>query len=407
MTGARAVRLALLFFLLAIPRLAPGESATAPQPELIAITGARVVDPRSPRRAPLADILLRGDRIVAVGPRIRIPADARRVHLPGRYLVPGLWDMHAHVALEAPDFSAFEDYVTHGVFGIRDMGGRPADILAMRTLAPTVDLAPFMYVAGPTLNGETTGAHQRLVRTPDEARAAVRESRAAGVDFIKIHRRLPRAAFPALIAAARAAGLRVAGHAPLEMSWVEAARGGMRSIEHVQTLLENDVARSPAGDQVALARAALARLEAGGADRIFRAMRASGACWTPTLIYYEQSWTWDPPERQAIKRELYARLRPQVARAARAGTCILAGTDLVEERGAGLLDELDRLVVAGLTPRQALTAATTNAFALVGRGPGPIVAGGEASFLICVGDPRDDLVHLRTAPEFVFRGRFI
>ena len=396
--------LLLLLALLLGGYATPGAAAAPGQ--ALALIGGFVVDPASQAPARRADVLIRGDHIVAVGRRIRIPADARRIDVSGRYLVPGLWDMHAHVAAIGPTGDALEDYVRHGVLGIRDMGGRIDEVLALRgAVARGERLGPTMVVAGPTLNGEQAADFHRLVRDGAEARAAVSELHERGVDFIKIHRQTSREAFYGVRDQARAGRLAFAGHVPLAIDWIEAADAGMRTIEHVQTILENEVEQGI--EPIRAGTEAMDRVEGARGDAIFAALARNGAFWDPTLVAYEASWRDDAPERQALKQRLYARMRPLVGRAFRAGVPILAGTDLLERRGEGLLDELDRLVQAGLTPRQALAAATVNPFGLTGRGPGPIRPGGEASLIVVAADPLADIANVRRISLIVLRGRVI
>lgn len=382
---------------------APGPSAPAVTAALI-LAGGVVVDPEtgSARRA---DILVAGERIVAVGLGLDARG-ARRVDVSGRYLLPGLWDMHAHVAAVGPARDALEDYVRHGILGIRDMGGRADEILALRQdVASGRRLGPTMVVAGPTVNGEQSADFHRPVRNAAEARAAVTELRGRGVDFIKIHRQTSREAFFAVRDETRARGMPFAGHVPLALDWIEASDAGMASVEHVQAIVENEVERGV--EPVRATFEALERLGGERGDRIFAAMARNRTFWTPTLIFYETSWREDSPERRALKQRAYALMRPLVGRAARAGVPILAGTDLFVGRGQALLDELDRLVAAGLSPREALAAATTSPYGLTGRGPGPIRPGGEASLIVLRADPLARIENVRTLSGVLLRGRWL
>lgn len=377
--------------------------AAAPENQAILLAGGLVVDPGSADAPRRQDILIQGDRIVAMQPRLVAPRGARRIDIGGQYVVPGLWDMHAHLAAVGPVGDALEDYVQHGVLGIRDMGGRLDELLELRNnVALGLEPGPSMFIAGPTLNGEASGEHHRLVRNAQEGEAAVRDLRARGVDFIKVHRRTSREAFLAILAEAQRQGVWVAGHVPLAVNWTEAADKGLRSAEHVQGLLESEV--RPGADPVAATFEAMERLEGARGDEIISALVRNGTFWTPTLIYYEQSWSADPPARRELKQRIYARLLPLVLKAHRAGVRLLAGTDLFERRGEGLHDELDRLVRAGLTPRDALAAATTHPFSLMARGPGPIRVGNEASMLIVRADPLRDIGSLRCLSLVVLRG---
>ena len=377
----------------------------APAPS-VAIVGGAIVDPdveAPPRRA---DVLIRGDRIVAVEPRITPPRGARLVDATGKFLLPGLWDMHAHLAALTEIGQAPERYVGHGVLALRDCGGFLDQLLALRrSIAAGLRTGPELLLAGPTLNGEQFAPFQRVVRDDAEARAAVRELAAAGVDFIKTHRATSREAFFALLDEARRHELHVAGHVPLEVSWIEAAEAGMRSMEHAQTLAENEMSssRPPAAD----VEAAIARIDGERGDTIFAALARTGAMLDPTLVAYEESID-DRPEIEARRREAYGHFKSYVGRAHRAGVTILAGTDVLERHGEMLLVELERLVEVGLSPREALAAATTHPSRLMRRPDlGRIAPGATASLLVVDADPTADVRHLRRLAAVVLRGRLI
>lgn len=398
--------LAFLVMLLAACSAAP-EVRIAPRAEALLLVGGQIVDPAragGPRRG---DILIVDGRIAAVGDRLRVPSGTRRLDVSGKYLVPGLWDMHAHVAADGPVGGALEDYLGHGIVGIRDMGGRAEELLALRSAVASGDrLGPTMVVAGPTVNGEAAAEFHLPVRDRAEAAAAVARLAANGVDFIKIHRQVSREAFAGLRDEAKQRGLPLAGHVPLAMSWIEGADAGMQSIEHIQTLAENELVKGP--DPVKATFATFDRLDGPRGDEIFKALARNGTRWTPTLIYYERSWRTDSPQRRALKQQALVRMKPLVARAVAAGVTLLAGTDeAAAARGPALLDELARLVAAGLSPRQALAAATVNAHRVAGRGPGPIRAGGEATFLVLDADPLLDIANVRRLHALLLRGRVI
>ena len=325
----------------------------------------------------------------------------------GKFVVPGLWDMHAHIAAGGDASAALNAYLPRGVLGIRDMGGDAATVYALkREVQAGSRLGPTIFAAGPTLNGEASGGHHRVSRDAEEARTAVRELRAAGSDFIKIHRRTSPEAFAGVAQETRAQGIQFAGHVPLAMDWITAAARGMRTIEHVQALLENEAVKD--GDPVAAAFATMAKIEGDRGADIFRALAGNNVHITPTLAYYEASWAKDPPERKELKQQLFARLKPQVARAAGLGVRILAGTDALNgDGGESLLRELELLVDAGLTPRAALAAATTTPRDLVGGGPGRIAPGEEASLLLVDADPLQDVRNLRRLSAVLLKGRVL
>ena len=378
--------------------------AAAAAPMLALVGGTVVV----PDRATVirADVLIDGARVAKVGPRLRLPRGTKVVNVHGRYVVPGLWDMHAHIAAIGPPGGAPERYVGYGVLGIRDMGGHLDVLTELRqSIAAGKRIGPDIYMAGPTLNGEAPADFHRVVRTDAEARTAVRELKAAGVDFIKIHRQTTREAFFAIADETRKQGLTFVGHVPLVLDWITASNAGMRTIEHIQTMAENDQVKR--ADPIATAFATADRLKSGYADKIFAVMAKNHTYFTPTLVGYEDTWKTDAPERAALKQKFYAEMKPLVLNAKRAGVPILAGTDVLERHGDLLLTELERLVGVGLTPAEALAAATRTPRELTGRGPGRIAANEEASLIVTDKNPLADIRNLRALHAVVLRGRVI
>lgn len=383
----------------------PFAAASGRQPSSMVIMGGTIIDPET-GSAKKADILIRGGRIAAIGRRIDVPHGARVVNARSQFVVPGLWDMHAHIASTSPPGRAPERYIGYGVLGIRDMGGHLDTLLALRTeIENGRRTGPNLYMAGPTLNGEQPADFHRAVRTDAEARAAVRELKAAGVDFIKIHRQTSSKAFFAIADEGAKQGLGFVGHVPLMLDWIAASNAGMRTIEHIQTMAENDqVKRS---DPVTTAFATLDRLKSSRADEIFAVMARNHTYFTPTMVGYEATWKNNPPERAALKQKFYGEIKPLVLKASRAGVPILAGTDVLERQGDMLLTELERLVEVGFSPREALAAATTAPRDLTGRGPGRIAQDEEASLLLLNKNPLDDIRNLRLLKSVILRGRLI
>lgn len=288
--------------LLALVLAACSLSAIQPaRPPIIAVTGGTIVDPDNAGPPVAGTILIRGEHILAVGSRVRVPRGATIVRADGKFILPGLWDMHAHLAaLERPGHAP-ERYVGYGVLGVRDMGGDVATLFALRRdIAEGRRTGPDIYMAGPTLNGKQSADFHRAVTTAAEARAAVRELHSTGVDFIKIHRATTREAFFAIAAETRGLGMTFSGHVPLAIDWMTASSAGMRTIEHIQTLIENEMRKG--GDPRAAVEQALARVETSRGSEIFAALAGNGTYFTPTLVGYEASWAKDAPWRDVADR---------------------------------------------------------------------------------------------------------
>jgi imidazolonepropionase-like amidohydrolase len=175
----------------------------AAQPALV-IEELTIVDPAAVVPLSVGTLVVRDGRIAAIGSAAVRPPEARVVNGRGRYAVAGLWDMHAHLAALTPIGRAPERYVGHGVLHVRDMGGFLDQLLPLREdIRAGRRVGPNLVIAGPTLNSAQHADFHRSVTTDAEARVAVRDLKARGVDFLKVHRATNRAAFAAIADEAR------------------------------------------------------------------------------------------------------------------------------------------------------------------------------------------------------------
>lgn len=375
--------------------------------QVLVIANGTIIDPSGKNPVTQGTVVVERGHVVSVGRAPVIPPGARVIDARGKFLVPGLWDMHAHLAALTPVDHAPEQYVGYGVLGVRDMGGFADTLFPLRgQIRAGERIGPEIVMAGPTLNGESAAPFHRKVGTAAEARAAVRELRYVGVDFIKVHRALGRTAFLAIMKEARLDGLPVSGHVPLVMSWIEASNLGMRTIEHIQTIFENE---QPDPKRQAEQFPAIAdRLSGPHGDSIWATLKRNHTFFDPTLVGYEANLDKAGPETAARRRVAYARMKLLAGRSVRAGVPILAGTDVLERHGDMLLIELERLVEIGMTPQQALAAATTTASeAVLHHGSGRIEAGAPAMFLVLDANPLTDIKNLRALSAVVLSGRLI
>ncbi|HEV8177541.1 MAG TPA: hypothetical protein VGP44_07620 [Gemmatimonadales bacterium] len=200
-------QLAAAVLLLAVP---PEQRADS----VVAFVDVTVIPMDRERTIPRQTVVVRGSRIVAIGPsdRVRVPAGGVRVAGRGKFLIPGLAEMHAHIpGGEAPD-SVIERtlflYVSGGITTIRGMLGHPRHLDLRARTARNELLSPTIYTSGPSLNGTS-------VPTPGAAARIVAEQKAAGYDFLKIHPGLGGEVFDTLAATAKRVGIRFAGHVPL------------------------------------------------------------------------------------------------------------------------------------------------------------------------------------------------
>jgi hypothetical protein len=216
-------------------------SASAQKETPLAITHVTVIDCTGAPAKPDSTVVLAGHLISAVGPSetVPIPANARVIEANGKFLIPGLWDMHGHLTDATED--AFPLLIMNGVTGVRDMGGDLEQIDRWRAeIENGSRVGPHIIRAGPFVDGPKEGVSNRLtVRTPEEARKAVHDLKAKGVDFIKVHNALPPDAFFALMDEAHKEHIPVAVHLPKDVSSAEASDAGAASLEHVETMYES------------------------------------------------------------------------------------------------------------------------------------------------------------------------
>jgi imidazolonepropionase-like amidohydrolase len=191
-------------------------------------------------------VVVRDGRIAEIGAanKVRVPAGALRVDGRGRFLIPGLFDMHTHLFSDGkfPDSLAGDELkimLANGVTTIRLMIGTPEHLKMREQVAKGALLGPTMYVASPELAGRPYGDpfNGYVVTTPDEARAAVKKAKADGYDFIKLTIAISRPVYDAVIETAKEAGIRVVGHVDLRVGLRRALETGQQ-IEHLDSYME-------------------------------------------------------------------------------------------------------------------------------------------------------------------------
>ncbi|HYX70189.1 MAG TPA: amidohydrolase family protein [Terriglobales bacterium] len=357
-------------------------------------------------------VLIVGDRIADIGSSaiVAVPKNARVLDGKGKFLIPGLWDMHGH--LSDATQTAFPLLILNGVTGVRDMGGKLTEIDTWRSeIKAGTRIGPHIVRAGPFVDGPKQGVPNRLTAiTPEEARSAVLQLKHEGVDFIKVHNGLPRDAFFALMDEAHKQHISVAIHLPKGIGAAEASDAGAASLEHVETLVEGQLWRPGATakdiDQ------ALAELEGTQGTALFSTFVKNGTWFVPTLVAYERGfvlWSNQPdallPRLQVLRKGLEI-----VRKMHKAGVRMMAGTDFSDWAlvpGIDLHNELALLVEAGFSPMEALQAATRNPAEFLGNGDsfGTIEKGKIADLVMLDADPLEDISHTRKINTVVLGGK--
>jgi hypothetical protein len=398
------------------------------QPPPLAITSVNVVDVVDGRIEPNVTVVISGDRITGAAPAAAVPKGARVVDGRDKFLIPGLWDMHAHIG--SGDSSWLGLYLANGITGIRDMGTDLDVILGVRkAVASGRTFAPRIVAAGPILDDAPADWPFRMrVRNAAEGKAAVQLLKRRGVDLIKVHNYTPREAFFAIVDEAREQKLPVAGHVPLKVTIQEGVDAGMASIEHMSE--DGRVWKACSGGS---------RYRPQDCRPFFEMLARRGVWQTPTLLALaelpvigtprsaigrdqlafvgktfieghalNQSFFLKRPELLEILKNLADVGRVVTRDMAAAGVGILAGCDAMIA-GFCLHDELALMVTSGMTPVAALRTATINPLRYLGRDrtAGTISEGKSADLVLLDGNPLEDINNVRRIRSVIGAGRFL
>lgn len=442
--------------------LGPAWSGPEAAPKALVLAHVTLIDTAGGPFRQDATVVITGGKITAVGKanRVTVPEGARSVDGTGKFLIPGLWDMHVHIA----DRSYLPLFVANGVTGVREMHAFfPEYVFLMRRqVRDGTVLGPRIVAAGALVDGPKPfwpGAYSAA--DADEGRKAVRALKKRGADFIKVYSKLPRPAFLAIVDEARKEGLAVAGHVPESVSAAEASDLGMKSMEHLYGIpqacsADEDKLRKDELDALArldnaaavglLRRSAVKALDGYREDKaraLFARLARNGTWQVPTLTVLrslasldDDRFTRDPrvkyvpaylrsfidprggsgkftPEMVADSKLVYRRTGDLVKALHRAGVPFLAGTDTTNPYcfpGFSLHDELALLVeMGGFTPLEALQAATRDPARFLGldKELGTVEEGKAADLVLLDADPLRDIKNTQKIAAVVVGGKLL
>ena len=268
-------------------------------------------------------VLVVDGRIRVVGPAsgVAIPRDATVIDGRGKYLMPGLADMHAHT-WEEEDFPLL---LANGVTTIRNMFGGRTHLRWKERLATGELASPSIYTAGPIIDGNPPIWPGAIVENAAQARRTVSDQHAAGYDFVKVYARLSREAYDAVIQEGRAQHMPVAGHVPDSVGLRAALLSGIRSIEHLsgyEMLAKKEIRP---GEE-----ALWARLDESQFASIARETALSGTWNCPTLVLFQHRIA---PGESDYLRKLLA--RPKCGMCPRGRAFLVSREQLSEELHSG------------------------------------------------------------------------
>jgi imidazolonepropionase-like amidohydrolase len=382
-------------------------------------------------------VIVRSQKIEWVGPAAsaKIPDGATRVDGKGKFLMPALAEMHAHIpGGKAPDSMVERTlflYVANGVTTIRGMLGDPRHLSYRSSVANGAVIGPRIYTSGPSFNGNTA-------KTKEAAVEAVIAQKKAGYDLLKIHPGVPRDAFDALAAKAHELKIPFAGHVPADVGLHRALEVKYRSIDHLDGYVE--ALAKPGTPSQFFGVNLMKEVDEAGIPALVKATRAAGVWQVPTEVLFDnllndettealaarpemkyvlqptdiQNWTKQrmefqktPPEERrrllTIRRRLIKELHD-------AGVPFALGSDAPQMwnvPGFSIHRELKSMIDAGLTPYQALKTGTVNVGVYFGTNDGILAAGRRADLLLLDANPVENIANSTKIAGVMVNGRWL
>ena len=444
-----------IFLLVGMTAAACAQSQSLFESTWVIIENVTVIDATGAPAQPHRTVILRNGGIEAIG-QSPMPETARlsgvRVDGTGKFLIPGLWDMHVHIAF-GDWFPRGKEvtlplFIANGVTGVRDMG---SDLEVLQSWRKEVSegklVGPRIVMSGPMLDGPQPRFPSSIaIKTPEDGRRAVDDLKQKGVDFIKLQSLIPRDAVFAIADEARKQSIPFAGHVPDAVRASEMSEAGQKSFEHLIGIFEGS---SPLEDEFIKGKKTegqfLSTYDPKRAETLFTLLARNHTWQCPTLVwerggnlieeidfahdtrakYVPASWkavTWKRFTEQITHdfntddlatRKRFVEKELEVVNAMhRAGISFLAGTDtpagVYVFPGFSLHEELQRFVAAGFTPMEALQTATLNAAKFLGVDDrlGTIEKGKFADLVLLDANPIDDIRNTQKIAAVIARGKY-
>jgi imidazolonepropionase-like amidohydrolase len=432
----------------------PGFAQSLAQSTLT-IHDVTVIDATGAPAKPHQTVVVEGGKITAIDSSAMSSAGrlrGKRVDGSGKFLIPGLWDMHVHMVFGGWFPHGREItlplFVAKGITGVRDMGGELEVLQQWRKeIASGKLIGPRIVMSGPMLDGPQPRFPSSIaIKTPEDGRRAVDDLKRRGADFIKLQSLIPRDAVFAIADETKKQGISFVGHVPDAVRASEASNAGQKSFEHLIGIFEGS---SPLEDEfikgTKTEKQFLETYDRKRAAALF-ALLAKNQTWQcPTLVWerggnlidqtdfasdtrakyvpsYWKDVTWKRFMEQVehdfntddlATRKRFVEKELEVVKAMhKAGISFLAGTDTPPGvyifPGFSLHEELQRFVAAGFTPMEALQTATLNPAKFLGRENeiGTIEKGKLADMVLLDANPLDDIGNTQKIAGVVANGRY-
>jgi len=432
------------------------------QQKALVFTHVTVIDATGAPAKPDMTVVIKGDRIAALGKtaNLDVPENAHVVDATGKFLIPGLWDMHIH-PLDEKDYLAL--FIANGVTGVRVMQGGPVHHKWREEISAGKLIGPRMVISSPIVGGPKRDG-PFAPSNEDEGRQLVRKVKKEGADFVKVYDNIPRDTYFAIADEAKKQGIPFAGHVPRSVSSAEASDAGQRSIEHGHGVVPacsnaeeefRKKSKAPKTGEALRTR----KIRSGGLRArlkqsanltydekkaaAFFARLVENSTWVcPTvLVWSEASFrdkedlandprlkymppstkdNWNPANSAMVAlatgddrvdcQKVVQNKVNIVGAMGRAGVGLLAGTDTAGPYcfpGFGLHDELALFVRGGLSPMEALRTATYNPAEFFGKldSMGTIEQGKIADLVLLEANPLEDISNTQKIAAVVVGGK--
>jgi Amidohydrolase family len=443
---SRSLSIPVLLFILFV------SAAFAAEPAFV-LTHVNIIDVTGKPTQHDMSVTIKGNRIAGIAHREDSSLKgARVIDASGKYLIPGLWDMHVHTVfgdwLPRDEKVTLPLFVANGVTGVRDMGG---DLDVLKIWRAQIEagklLGPRMVISGPMLDGPVPRFPSSApVKNSADGRRTVDDFKKGGVDFIKIQSLIPRDGYFAAADEAKRIGIPFVGHVPDAVRASEASNAGQKSIEHLTGVFE---ACSPLEDEFLKGQKGpgkfVASYDDGRANTLIALFVKNQTWQVPTLVWEHGQWlidesdfshdpltkfaptawkdrTWPMFTKDILKdmdtdpasiRERFTQMELEIVnKMHKAGVPFMAGTDTAAGvhvfPGFSLHEELVFFVKAGFTPLEALQTATLNPAHFLGKQVdlGTVEIGKIADLVLLDANPLDDIRNTQKIHSVVLAGKF-
>ncbi|HEX6226302.1 MAG TPA: amidohydrolase family protein [Chryseolinea sp.] len=429
--------------LLTISSLAFGQGPVDSKTQEIVLLMVDVIPMDNERILKDQTVVIKDNKIKSMGSKVKYSKDAHVVNADGKYLIPGLAEMHAHVPPN-DDVESMKEVVRlfalNGITTIRGMLGHPKHLALREMINKGEVLGARLFTTGPSFNGSS-------VKTAAEAEKQVREQKAAGYDFLKLHPGLTMETFPAIVSTAKEVGIPFVGHVSFKVGIWRAIEAGYSSIDHLDGFVEGLVPEieNMTEQQTGLFALYIAdRADESQIPRLVKGLKDQKIWVVPTQALAErwfapdftaETFLSDPatkymnkttvtqwveskknlmsnPQYDRSKVEALVNIRRRLIKACQeGGVGLLLGCDapqVFNVPGFSTHSELQYMVAAGLTPYQALQAGTSNvATYLKMKDSGVIKEGAVADLVLLGGNPLTNIKETQRIEGVMLNGKWL